>query len=310
MKVFVAGGSGMVGSSVIRSVPPEHEVLHKERRELDLTDRQALERYLRKNQVQAIIMAAAKVGGILANSRHQLEFLLQNLKIQNAVFEASMNVGIENLVYLGSSCIYPQLAEQPIKETSILSGMLEPTNEGYALAKITGVRLAQAIADEHGFNYFSLMPTNLYGPNDNFDVKNSHVPAALMRRFHEAKLTNAQSVKIWGTGNPKREFMHVDDLASAIWHFLKLKPKGELINIGTGSDVSIAEFAKMISKTVGFRGQIEFDTSKPDGSPRKLLDINKARSLGWTSQIELTQGLEQTYSWFVDRYPKGEVRGY
>ena len=310
MKVFVAGGSGMVGSSVIRSVPPEHEVLHKERRELDLTDRQALERYLRKNQVQAIIMAAAKVGGILANSRHQLEFLLQNLKIQNAVFEASMNVGIENLVFLGSSCIYPQLAEQPIKETSILSGMLEPTNEGYALAKITGVRLAQAIADEHGFNYFSLMPTNLYGPNDNFDVKNSHVPAALMRRFHEAKLTNAQSVKIWGTGNPKREFMHVDDLASAIWHFLKLKPKGELINIGTGSDVSIAEFAKMISKTVGFRGQIEFDTSKPDGSPRKLLDINKARSLGWTSQIELTQGLEQTYSWFVDRYPKGEVRGY
>ena len=310
MKVFVAGGSGMVGSSVIRSVPPEHEVLHKERRELDLTDRQALERYLRKNQVQAIIMAAAKVGGILANSRHQLEFLLQNLKIQNAVFEASMNVGIENLVFLGSSCIYPQLAEQPIKETSILSGMLEPTNEGYALAKITGVRLAQAIADEHGFNYFSLMPTNLYGPNDNFDVKNSHVPAALMRRFHEAKLTNAQSAKIWGTGNPKREFMHVDDLASAIWHFLKLKPKGELINIGTGSDVSIAEFAKMISKTVGFRGQIEFDTSKPDGSPRKLLDINKARSLGWTSQIELTQGLEQTYSWFVDRYPKGEVRGY
>jgi GDP-L-fucose synthase len=310
MKVFVAGGSGMVGSSVIRSVPPEHEVLHKERRELDLTDRQALERYLRKNQVQAIIMAAAKVGGILANSRHQLEFLLQNLKIQNAVFEASMNVGIENLVFLGSSCIYPQLAEQPIKETSILSGMLEPTNEGYALAKIAGVRLSRAIADENGFNYFSLMPTNLYGPNDNFDVKNSHVPAALMRRFHEAKLTNAQSVKIWGTGNPKREFMHVDDLASAIWHFLKLKPKGELINIGTGSDVSIAEFAKMISKTVGFRGQIEFDTSKPDGSPRKLLDINKARSLGWTSQIELTQGLEQTYSWFVDRYPKGEVRGY
>jgi GDP-L-fucose synthase len=310
MKVFVAGGSGLVGSSVIRSVPPEHEVLHKERRELDLTDRQALERYLRKNQVQAIIMAAAKVGGILANSKHQLEFLLQNLKIQNAVFEASMNIGIENLIFLGSSCIYPQLAEQPIKETSILSGKLEPTNEGYALAKIAGVRLCRAIADESGFNYFSLMPTNLYGPNDNFDMENSHVPAALMRRFYEAKLTNAQSVKIWGTGNPKREFMHVDDLASAIWYFLKRKPKGELINIGTGSDLSIAEFAKLISQAVGFKGQIEFDTSKPDGSPRKLLDINKARSLGWTSQIELTQGLEQTYSWFVDRYPKGEVRGY
>jgi GDP-L-fucose synthase len=310
MKVFVAGSSGLVGSAIVRNSPQIHEVFQTARKSLDLTDREAIREFLLVNNIDAVVIAAAKVGGIIANSTHQLEFLLENLKIQNAILEASIDAKVQNLVFLGSSCIYPKLAPQPISETHILTGPLEPTNEGYALAKIAGVRLCKAVADELGYNYFSLMPTNLYGPNDNFDLINSHVPAALMRRMHEAKISDSKSVKIWGTGVSKREFMHVDDLANAVWHFLKLEPKGELINIGTGKDLSIKHFANLMVQVTGYKGEIEFDSSKPDGAPQKLLDTSKATRLGWQSRIELSQGLAATYSWFVEHIAKGDIRGY
>jgi GDP-L-fucose synthase len=224
--------------------------------------------------------------------------------------ESAARLSVPNFVFLGSSCIYPKLAPQPISEESLLSGYLEPTNEGYALAKIAGIRLCKAIYDEQGLNYFSLMPTNLYGPNDNFDLAWGHVPASLMRKFHEAKISNSKEVIVWGTGRPKREFMYVNDMAAAVWQMLDKNVGGELINVGTGEDVSISEFATTMAKIVGYEGEIIFDTTKPDGTPRKLLDVSKAHSYGWRHQIELEDGLQQTYSWFVDALAKGEVRGY
>ena len=285
-------------------------ILTATRAELDLENLNDVLRFLDDGSVDTIILAAAKVGGIGANSKHQLDFLLSNLKIQNAVLEAASKLNIPNLIFLGSSCIYPKLAPQPINEDSLLSGYLEPTNEGYALAKIAGVRLCKAIYDEKSLNYFSLMPTNLYGPNDNFDLESSHVPAALMRKFHEAKMSDSAEVVVWGTGKPLREFMHVDDMARACWYMLNQNAGGELINVGTGEDVEIGKFALMMAETVGFEGEIIFDTSKPDGTPRKLLDVSKIHSYGWKHQIELTSGLEQTYNWFKDALAKGDVRGY
>ncbi len=310
MRIFVAGHKGMVGSSILRLAPQEHEIVTVTRNEVDLTNSREVKSFLQGNSVDAVVMAAAKVGGIGANSKFQKAFLVENLNLQNGVLVGASDAGIAKLIFLGSSCIYPKLAPQPISESSLLTGILEPTNEGYALAKIAGVRLCKAIFDEQSLKFFSLMPTNLYGPNDNFDKFVSHVPAALMRKFHEAKVSNDPEVFVWGTGKPRREFMHVDDMAQACWYMLDQEVGGELINIGTGEDVTIAEFADLIAKVVGYGGKIIYDSSKPDGTPRKLLDVNKAHSYGWKHLIQLEDGLRQTYAWFVDALAKGEVRGY
>ena len=310
MKVFIPGHRGLVGSALTRISPPNTEVITKSREELNLFDIEKVKDFLRATKIDAIIIAAARVGGIGANSKYQKEFLVENLNLQNSLLMAAEEVGVKKLIFLGSSCIYPKLASQPISEKSLLTGPLEPTNEGYALAKISGIRLCKAIYEQDGLNYFSLMPTNLYGPNDNFDKFASHVPAALMRKFHEAKISKAREVIVWGSGTPRREFMHVDDMARACWHMLDQDVGGELINIGTGEDVTIAEFAALMGKVVEYEGKIVYDTSKPDGTPRKLLDVSKAHSYGWKHQIELEAGLRQTYAWFVDALAKGEVRGY
>ena len=300
----------MVGSALRRTLPKRHELILADRSVLDLRDDKNVANFLRNEKPDLIILAAARVGGISANSRYQRQFLLENLQIQNAVLNSAADLDIPNLIFLGSSCIYPRLAQQPITEDSLLSGPLEPTNEGYALAKIVGLKLCNAIHKDLGLNYFSLMPTNLYGPNDNFSLEDGHVPAALMRRFHEAKMTKQPSVKVWGSGNPKREFMHVDDLANACWFLAEKNLGGELINVGTGIDIEISEFAKKIAAIIGFAGEIEFDISKPDGSPRKLLDVSKVHALGWQHKIQLEDGLLATYKWFVQSLEKGEVRGY
>ena len=275
MRVFIAGKNGMAGSSILRNAPKNHEVLAPARSELDLIDEEAVSSYFAKNQFDAVILAAAKVGGISANANNQREFLYTNIELQNSVINAAFKNEIPKLLFLGSSCIYPRDAKQPITEDSLLTGPLEITNEGYALAKITGIRLCQAISIEKGFDYFSLMPTNLYGPNDNFHPEHSHVPAALMRRFHEAKIAGIKKVAVWGTGKPRREFMHVDDLARACWVLLDKVKGGELLNVGTGEDQTISEFAHLMAKTVGYEGEIEFETSRPDGTPRKLLDVSR-----------------------------------
>jgi GDP-L-fucose synthase len=310
MRVFVAGHRGLVGSSVVRTKPPHVEIFTSDRKQLDLKDEAAVTEYFHEKRIEVVVLSAAKVGGIGANSKDHKGFLLENLSIQNAVLSASSSLRISKLIFLGSSCIYPQFAAQPIKESSLLAGPLEPSNEGYALAKIAGIRLCKAIYDQDGLNYFSLMPANLYGPNDNFDEFSSHVPAALMRKFHEAKIRHEPQVVVWGTGTPRREFMHVDDMANACWHMLEQNIGGELINVGTGEDITVAEFAELMAKIVGYVGKIVYDISKPDGTPRKLLDVSKAHSYGWKHQIELEVGLRQTYAWFVDALAKGEVRGY
>jgi GDP-L-fucose synthase len=300
----------MVGSSILRLAPQKHEIITVTRTEIDLTNFREVKSFLQENSVDAVVMAAAKVGGIGANSKFQKAFLVENLNLQNGIIVGASDAGVARLIFLGSSCIYPKHAPQPINESSLLTGTLEPTNEGYALAKIAGIRLCKAIFDEQSLKFFSLMPTNLYGPNDNFDEFASHVPAALMRKFHEAKINNEGEVVVWGTGTPHREFMHVDDMAQACWYMLDQDVGGELINVGTGEDVTIAEFAELMAKVVGFEGEIVFDNSMPDGTPRKLLDVNKAHSYGWKHRIELEDGLRQTYAWFVDALAKGEVRGY
>jgi len=310
MKTFIAGHTGMVGSALIRLKPKGQEVVVAPRSEINLTNSKEVRDFLSENKVDAVIMAAARVGGIKANSEHQKDFLLENLKIQNAVIEAAYQTEVKNFVFLGSSCIYPKHAPQPIKESEMLSGYLEGSNEGYAIAKIAGVKLTNAIFCETGWNYFSVMPTNLYGPNDNYDLDSSHVPAALMRRFHEAKENNHDYVEVWGEGKVLREFMHVDDLANAIWFLVAKHLGGELINIGTGQEISIKDFATLMSDIVGYKGKIDFDSEKPEGTPRKLLDVSKVQTFGWNSQIELRTGLDRTYQWFQDALLGGNVRGY
>lgn len=310
MKLLVAGSSGMVGSAVIRLTPDNHSVIPINRNHVNFTDQDEIFSLISKLRPDAIILAAAKVGGIGANSQHHKEFLFENLEIQNAWLSVATKSNVKNFLFLGSSCIYPRLAKQPISENELLTGSLEATNEGYAIAKIAGIRLCKAIYDQDDLNYFSLMPTNLYGPHDNFDKLVGHVPAALMRKFHEARINSEPEVVVWGTGSPRREFMHVDDMARACWYMLDQDVGGELINIGTGEDVTIAEFAELMAKVVGYEGKIVYDTSKPDGTPRKLLDVSKAHSYGWKHQIELEDGLRQTYAWFIDALAKGEVRGY
>ena len=298
--IFVAGHNGMVGSAFCRALKklPVH-ILTADKDELNLLNEEAVKSWMAQNQPDAVILSAARVGGIFANATYPVNFLLQNLKIQNNVIEAAHQQNIAKLLFLGSSCIYPKLAEQPIKEQDLLTGPLEPTNEWYAIAKIAGLKLCQAYRKQYDSDFISAMPTNLYGPNDNFNLEHSHVPAALLRRFHEAKEVGKRDVQVWGTGKPRREFLHVDDLASACIHLLQNYSDMEPVNIGTGEDISIADFAEQIGEVVGYNGRIGYDESKPDGTMLKRLDVSKINNLGWSASINLTNGLKSTYDWAV-----------
>ena len=299
-KIFVAGHRGMVGSALVRRLQAAgfSNVVTRDRAQLDLTDESAVANFFAKENPAIVIDAAAKVGGIKANNDFPAEFLLENLRIQNNVIHSAYESGVRKLLFLGSSCIYPKFAPQPIPETALLDGPLEPTNEAYAIAKIAGIKLCQAFSREYGANFISAMPTNVYGPNDNFDLETSHVLAALLRKAHEAKMRNDGKLIVWGTGKPRREFLHVDDLASACLLLLEKYDSPEIINVGCGEDVSIRELAELICDVVGFGGELAWDTTKPDGTPRKLLDINKLRALGWKPTITLHDGVAQTYQWF------------
>jgi len=300
--VYVAGHRGLVGSSLWRALKDlgVGRLVGWTSAELDLRDREATLTALMEARPDVVIDAAAKVGGIMANSTLPVEFLRDNTIIQTNLMDAAHTANVDRLLFLGSSCIYPRLASQPIKETSLMTGPLEPTNQAYAMAKITGIYYVEAYRREYGRRWISAMPTNLYGPHDNFDLESSHVPAAFLRRFHEAKVQGAPSVTMWGTGSPMREFLHVDDLAQACIRLIENYDSSETVNVGVGQDVSIKEFAKIVRDAVGYRGGIEWDTSKPDGMPRKLLDTSKINALGWIPQISLDEGLRGTYSWFVE----------
>jgi GDP-L-fucose synthase len=299
-KIFVAGHRGMVGSALVRRFEAEafSNVVTRERSQLDLTDESAVAKFFAEERPDVVIVAAAKVGGIKANNDYPVEFLVENLRIQNNVIRAAHENGVRKLLFLGSSCIYPKSAPQPIEESALLTGPLEPTNEAYAIAKIAGIKLCQAFSREYGANFISAMPTNLYGPNDNFDLETSHVLAALLRKAHEAKTRNDRNLVVWGTGKPRREFLHVDDLASACLLLLEKYDSPEIINVGCGEDISIRELAELICDVVGFDGELAWDTTKPDGTPRKLLDVTKIRALGWKPVITLRDGIVRTYDWF------------
>ena len=277
------------------------EIITRTHQELDLCDRDAVHRFLKSARPALVLVAAAKVGGIKANNDFPVEFLLENLQIQNNLVSGSFEHGVQKLLFLGSSCIYPKFAPQPIKETALLTGPLEPTNEPYAIAKIAGIKLCQAYARQYGANFISAMPTNLYGPGDNFDPVTSHVIPALIQRMHQAKKSRSSEVVIWGTGTPRREFLHCDDLAQAVRFLFEKYDSPEIINIGWGEDMTIRELAMLIRKVVGFEGELVFDETKPDGTPQKLLDVGRLRSLGWEPKIPLEQGVEQTYRWFVEQ---------
>jgi len=300
-KIFVAGYRGLVGSALVRGL--EHGGFHnlpkRDRSQLDLADERAVQNFFAQEKPAIVIFAAAKVGGIKANNDYPVEFLLDNLRIQNNVIYAAHKAGVRKLLFMGSSCIYPKFAPQPIPETALLSGPLEPTNEAYAIAKIAGIKLCQAYAREYGATFISVMPTNLYGPNDNFDLETSHVLAALLRKAHDAKSRNARELVVWGSGTPRREFLHVDDLASACLFLLEKYDSPEIINVGCGEDISIRELAELICDVVGFDVELAWDATKPDGTPRKLLDITKLRALGWQPTIPLREGIAQTYEWFL-----------
>ena len=300
-KIFVAGHHGMVGSALVRRLKSEgfSNLLVRDRSKLDLRDDSAVAKFFAEEKPSVVILAAAKVGGIKANNDFPVEFLLENLRIQNNVIQAAYENGARKLLFLGSSCIYPKFAPQPIPETALLSGPLEPTNEAYVIAKIAGIKLCQAYAREYDANFISVMPTNLYGPNDNFDLETSHVLAALLRKAHEAKTRKDRKLTVWGSGNPRREFLHVDDLASACLLLLEKYDSSEIINVGCGEDISIRELAELICEVVGFEGDLAWDVTKPDGTPRKLLDVSKLRALGWKPSIPLRDGIARTYEWFL-----------
>ncbi len=301
-KIFVAGSRGLVGSALVRRLGAlgYTNLVTRTRAELDLQNESAVSTFFSSERPEYVFLAAAKVGGILANSTYPADFLRDNLTIQNNVIDAAYRHGVAKLQFLGSSCIYPKLAPQPIKEEYLLTGPLEPTNEWYAIAKIAGIKLCQAYRQQYGFHAISLMPTNLYGPGDNFDLQNSHVLPALIRKFHEAKVESRREVVIWGTGAPRREFLHVDDLASAAVHLMLNYDEPEIVNVGTGEDISIADLARLVQRTVGFDGQLVFDSTKPDGTPRKLLDVSRLSAMGWQAEIGLADGIESTYRWFID----------
>jgi len=299
-RVFVAGHTGMAGSSIVRRLRQEPcTVLVAERAELDLTRQDQAERYLSAARPDVVIMAAGRVGGILANDQYPANFLADNLAMALNCIHVSHLVGVQKLVFLGSSCIYPRLANQPMGEDQLLTGELEPTNEWYAIAKIAGLKLCEAYKRQYGNDFISVMPTNLYGPGDNYHPEHSHVVAALIRRFHEAKMSNASTVVVWGTGTPRREFLYVDDFADACVFILKNYSESQFINIGFGTDLTIAEFARTVAEVVGFRGKIVYDTSRPDGMPRKLLDASRLSAMGWKAKISLREGLEKAYTAFL-----------
>jgi GDP-L-fucose synthase len=306
-RIFVAGHRGLVGSAILRRLQAEgyRNLLVRPRSELDLENQHAVKSFFEQERPEYVVLAAAKVGGIHANQTAPAEFIRSNLVIQMNVIEAAYNTGVRKLLFLGSSCIYPRHAEQPIREDALLQGPLEPTNEPYAVAKIAGIKMCQAYNTQYGTNFVSVMPTNLYGPNDNFDLMGSHVLPALMRRFHEAKMAGQAEVVVWGSGNVYREFLHVDDMADACLCVLRRYDGSEILNIGCGQDVTIAEVAYVVKETVGFEGVITFDRSKPDGTPRKLLDVSRLFALGWRPRIGLREGLAETYAWFLQHLDVG-----
>jgi GDP-L-fucose synthase len=300
-KIFVAGHRGMVGSALVRRLEAEgfRNVLKRDRSQLDLTDESAVAKFFACEKPHIVIIAAAKVGGIKANNDYPVEFLLENLRIQNNVIRSAFEAGVRKLLFLGSSCIYPKFAPQPIPETALLGGPLEPTNEAYAIAKIAGIKLCQAYAREYGATFISVMPANLYGPNDSFDLETAHVLSALMRKAHEAKTRNENKLVVWGSGKPRREFLHVEDLASACLLLLEKYDSPEIINVGCGEDITIRELTGLICDVVRFNGELVWDTTQPDGTPRKLLDITRIRALGWQPTISLRHGIARTYEWFL-----------
>ncbi|WP_323155215.1 GDP-L-fucose synthase [Pseudomonas alvandae] len=311
--VFVAGHRGMVGSAIVRRLQAlgYRSVLCAGREELDLLDQQAVHAYFLKNRIDQVYLAAAKVGGIQANNTYPADFIYENLTIQANVIQAAHLSNVQKLLFLGSSCIYPKQAKQPMQENALLTGLLEPTNEPYAIAKIAGIKLCESYNRQHGRDYRSVMPTNLYGPHDNYHPENSHVIPALLRRFHEAVRASQAEVVIWGSGSPMREFLHVDDMAAASVHVMELdqntyqantQPMLSHINVGTGEDCTIRDLAQTIAKVTGFKGQLSFDASKPDGAPRKLMDVSRLRALGWQATIGLEEGLSDAYQWFVEHW--------
>jgi GDP-L-fucose synthase len=300
-RIYVAGHRGLVGSAICRRLQGAgySNLLVRDRSQLDLTDRAAVEHFFAAEKPEYVFLAAAKVGGILANSAFPVEFLRDNLAIELNVIDAACRHGVRKLEFLGSSCIYPRLAPQPIREEYLLTGPLEPTNEWYAIAKISGIKLAQAYRRQYGFSSISLMPTNLYGPHDNFDLQSSHVLPALIRKAHEARVANAPEIVVWGTGTPRREFLHVDDLADAAVFLMLHYDEPEIINVGVGSDITIRELAEIVCRVVDYRGRLAFDTSKADGTPQKLLDVSRLHSRGWRARIGLEEGIAATYRWFL-----------
>lgn len=299
-RVWVAGHRGMVGSALVRRLAAEDcEIVTVERDEVDLTRQAETEAWMAAQRPEVVFLAASKVGGIVANDSYPTDFLYENLMIEANVMHAALAVGVAKLLFLGSSCIYPKLAPQPMAEDALLTGPLEPTNEAYAIAKIAGVRLAQAMRRQHGVDFISAMPTNLYGPEDNFDLQSSHVLPALIRKTHEAKAAHAAELVVWGSGAPRREFLHVDDCADALVHMMRSYSAAQHLNVGSGEDIAIANLARMVCEVVGFDGAIAFDQSKPDGAPRKLMDVTRLHATGWRHRIGLRQGIASTYEWFL-----------
>lgn len=305
-KIYLAGHTGLVGSAILRNLKSKgfKNIITRDISELDLTNQQATAQFFKKEKPEYVFLAAAKVGGIKANNDFPAEFIYQNLQIQNNIIHNTYLNGAKKLLFLGSSCIYPRECPQPIKEEYFMTGPLEKTNDAYAIAKIAGIKMCQSYNRQYGTKYISVMPTNLYGPNDNFDPETSHVLPALIRRFHEAKMQEKEEVIVWGTGKPKREFLHVDDLADACLYLMNKYEESEIINIGTGEDIQISKLAELIKEIVGFNGKVVNDLSKPDGTPQKQLDVSKLHSLGWKHKIELREGIEKTYQWFLENYKK------
>ena len=301
-KIYIAGHNGMVGSAICRKLNSlgYHNLILKSSKDLDLRNQEQTQDFFKKEQPEFVFLAAAKVGGILANSTFKADFIYDNLMIQNNVIKSAHNYGVEKLLFLGSSCIYPKYSLQPIKEQYLLSGYLEATNEPYAIAKIAGLKMCEYFREQHGCNFISAMPTNLYGPNDNFDPKTSHVFAALIKKFHDAKINNQPKVELWGSGSPKREFLHVEDLANALIFLMENYDSKETINVGTGKDISIKELSYSMQNIIGFNGDIEWNTSMPDGTARKLLDVSKINNLGWKADIKLNKGIALTYDWYTE----------